>query len=172
MLKKVIMGADPGLGHFGLVIADFNLQVKEFHCIQTKKGKSRLAAEDVFLRGQQLAREIEEIINPYSIAIMCAESFSYPRNSSASAKMAIAWGIICALSERLKVPLVMDSPQNIKKTLTGTSKASKEDIQRALQRKGYKLPKMAKSKLEHPSDALSAIIGCKDTQIFRAIIGG
>ena len=165
------MGADPGLGNFGLVITDSNLKLKEFHCIQTKKGKSRLAAEDVFLRGQQLTREIESIIKPYDLGVMCAESFSYPRNSSAAAKMAIAWGVICAISERLKVPLVMDSPQNIKKTLTGTAKASKEEIQAALIRKKYELPKMAKAKLEHPSDALAAIICCKDTQLFRAAIG-
>jgi len=170
-MSEAILGVDPGLGNFGLVIVNKeNLDILEFHCLQTKKGKSRLAAEDVFLRGQQLTRNINDIIEPYDIGIVCAESFSYPRNSAASAKMAISWGIICALTEQLKIPLVMDSPQAIKKTLTGTSKASKEDVQMALTQKGYKLPKMAKAKLEHPSDALSSILACQHTQIFRACI--
>lgn len=167
---KFIAGFDPGLAKFGLVVTDYDLNIVEFKCIKTQKGKRRLVAEDMFERGQNIAREIEDIFSKYNISLMCAEAMSYPRASSAAAKMSLTWGILCDISERKKIPLIMDSPQNIKKTLTGVANASKDQVKKAVEELGFALPKMNKTEYEHPTDALAAIISCRNTQIFRAII--
>ena len=167
--KKYVLGIDPGLAKFGMVVVDCDLKLYEFMCIKTTKGKKRLAAEDIFERGQEIASKILEIDKEYDISLVCAESMSYPRSASASAKMASTWGILELYTEEREIPLIMESPQMIKKSLTGSARSSKSDMKDFITDKGYTLPDMNKNAYEHPVDALCAVLSLKESQVFRAV---
>ena len=169
-MTKYILGLDPGFAKFGLCLTDTELNLKEFVIIKTKKAANKKFSEDLFDRGQEVARKLLEILESYreDTVLICAEAFSFPPHARAASQMAITWGVVCLLSEELKVPMAMKSPQDIKKCLCGTSKASKNDIKEALEARGYVFPKLNKTDYEHPCDALAAIIACENTQIFRA----
>ena len=169
-MNKHILGIDPGLAKFGYAITDYDLNLEAFNCVETKKGNARLKAVDDFIRYKQITRILKYLKNNYNIALICAESMSHPRAAQSAAKLARSWGVLGFFSEELSVPVIMLSPQEIKRSLTGATNASKQDIQDALRAKGYDLPKMAKAKLEHPADALAAIFACQYTQIFRAVV--
>ena len=136
---KYILGLDPGFAKFGLVLTDLDINLKDFIIVKTKKAANKSFSEDLFDRGQEIARKLLEILEPYknNIRLICAEAFSFPPHAKSAAMMAITWGIVCLLSEELKVPMTMLSPQDIKKSLSGTSKASKNDIKAALETLGY-----------------------------------
>lgn len=169
MSKKYILGCDPGLANFGLVVTDFDFNIYEFEDVTTKKGRARLVSEDNMMRAQAVSRRIVEVFDKYDITMMCAEAMSAPRSASVAIKMAYMWGVLSYLAEQYSIPVLQESPQQIKKSMTGIISATKDDMLDKLKEIGYDIPKMAKAKLEHPVDSLCAILACKERQMFRAI---
>ena len=57
---------------------------------------------------------------------------SFPRNASTAGKMSICWGVLAAIAEARGLPIVQASPQALKRAVTGSSSASKDEVEFAL----------------------------------------
>lgn len=152
----------------------------------TDKKQRVLAADDNIRRARELAVPIRTLIHighvgasrdggpkpvmgglfdERGIALVCAEKMSFPRSSSAAAKMAMSWGMIVANLERRGVPLLQASPQDVKRRVTGNASASKEEVERAMVKRFGRglyrmLGKTPKTQHEHAFDALAVVIAC------------
>ena len=164
----IVLGADPGLASFGWAIV--RLEEDTMRClalgvIVTKKGKGQgvLVTDDLHRRGQELRRALVEVMGTYPISLVCAESISYPRNAAAAAMIGRAWGVLDAELDRQRLPVISASPQAIKKAATGRISASKDEVAEGLDKRleGALRPmlgKFTKTLVEHPVDALGAVV--------------
>jgi Holliday junction resolvasome RuvABC endonuclease subunit len=190
-----VLGIDPGLSALGYAVVDLSGdRVVDLGVVRTQKSdkKRRVLASDDNLRrarevdaallGVLLARDGDRLLpcgHPFgtNFAAICVESMSFPRNASAAAKVALSWGILAGLAGRFELPIVQASPQEIKKKLCGKKDASKDDVEAALKsaygldgsgRRGTAIGMLAgvpKSLHEHAWDALSAVAGCRDSDV-------
>lgn len=180
-----VFGIDPGFASIGFSVVlldgsktEVPIRMGLLSTAKSNKKSNVLASDDNLRR----AREIYVALKPLLISgeygpvrAVCAETMSYPRNSSAAAKMAMCWGVLAALTEELDIPVLQVTPQDLKKKVCGQPTASKEDIQKALDKRFGKsvidglLGKLAAGKHEHPCDALGAVVACLDSDILRAM---
>jgi crossover junction endodeoxyribonuclease RuvC len=179
--KAYILGIDPGLANFGWALVDFSNQgekLVECGVIRTEKSDEKrnvLASDDNFRRTRDVAKPLLTLFKKYDFAAICAESMSFPRSSSAAAKMAMTWGAIAMLAVEYNLPVSQASPQEIKKTLCGRKDASKEEIEEAVKKRYPTMEglldeqKLANSYREHAYDAGAAIITALETsEVIRA----
>jgi crossover junction endodeoxyribonuclease RuvC len=177
-----VMGVDPGLANCGVSIVEIGAQgeavytVEVFRSAPTPKKRKVLVADDNYRRAGELASFIQQRLELHRPAVIIAESMSFPRSSSAAAKMALCWGILASEAARRSLPLVQVSPQEIKKALCGTKSASKDDVQEALERRyssqfeDFKL-NVARTHQEHGFDSVGAVVASLDSEVLRMVRG-
>ncbi len=181
-MKKAVhvVGVDPGLAHTGLVVA--RLKPGGFEvvwendkpllwCLETEKSNKKLAvraSDDNTRRAREMFKPLYQAMSYLEPKVIVAEAMSFPRNSSASHKLGISWGIIVTMSCFFELPIVQVSPQQIKKAVCGKRDASKEEIQNALSAK-HKIPLelFTKDRREHPFDAIGALEASMDSEVIR-----
>lgn len=178
---KYVMGLDPGFSAFGVAVLELGADWTKpifMHTIRTKPTNKRqklLATEDNFDRLQFVAEELGKIVLAYELVAIGAESMSFPRNSSSSAKVGMTWGVIAAISLQRNLPVFQCSPQHLKGKLTGSKQASKDDVSNAL-RKMYPnvdfedlLKKLPMGAHEHAWDALASVVVCLDAEPVKMV---
>lgn len=178
----IVLGIDTGLANTGLAIVEADprsisvIDLLHFGSESSVKKKGIRAADDTFDRTRRLAAFIISVIDKHQPDLVCIESLSMPRNASASNKIGMAFGAVATLVEIRGLPVLGVSPTAIKDAVTGNKKASKDDVQDALDlrfggapRKILKAKKLAKGKHEHPFDALGAVVACERSEIFVAL---
>lgn len=174
----LVLGIDPGFATLGYALVEIDgdsLNVATMGCVRTVpdvKKKVR-ASDDNVRRSRELFRVLYPIVNEKVVAL-CSESQSWPRNAGSSAKIGMGWGVICALSELMDVPILQASPQILKGKVCGNKNATKDEVAAALDERfgrnfGDELVKkgLAKSYHEHPYDALGAVVACLDDEVLR-----
>jgi crossover junction endodeoxyribonuclease RuvC len=179
---SIVLGIDPGLANMGYAVVQIHQtteKVIKLGAISTEKSDKKLkvlSSDDNLRRAREMYKVLAAIVVEYEPAAICVEAKSFPRNASAAAKTSISWGLIAALSESRNLPVCQCSPQQIKKAMTGKVKSEKEEVQLALNnRYGQQLLAEAgitglkKDKIEHPYDALAAIVTCLDSDILRLL---
>jgi crossover junction endodeoxyribonuclease RuvC len=174
-----VLGLDPGFGRCGFCIFEVDKvaqddTVLELGVIKTNKSSKKrklLVADDNLDRAGEISKKLWKLSR--EVSAICAESMSFPRNSSTAAKMAMCWGIISAIAVRRDIPVLQATPQEIKKKVCGDKTASKEDIQSKLNETYKECPglveKIAKGQLEHPYDALASIITCLESPYLKLL---
>lgn len=180
----LILGADPGLAHFGWAIVALGEQPKDdvvldIGCfITTKSNKKRrvLASDDTFSRARALSEFMAARFA--DVRVVAAEAMSYPRQSASAAKLSMSWGALAYHAARHRLAVVQASPQEIKKAICGRKDASKEDVQNALLPTAGRIlwsaearqaiARLPKSVLEHPYDALAAVVTAANSDIVTA----
>jgi len=183
-----VLGIDPGMAAFGVAVVDLSAnKVLRLDVIETAKSDKKRgvrASDDNLRRAQEIVVGLKKIIRSYdsdhvmpcghyggtSFAAICAESMSFPRNSSSSAKIGYSWGIIATIADHLGLPIVQASPQEIKKTLCGRKDASKDDVEDAVRALyvGAKVEaRIKKSFHNHAWDALSAVASCMESDVLK-----
>lgn len=203
-MTSLALGIDPGLATFGYALVELRpdaLHVVKMGVFRTEKTGTKahvFQADDNFRRARDLAGGLLEMLAPYiaDVRIICAESMSHPmfvnkitgqRNVMASivVQMGLAWGIVASLAEQWNIPVVQTSPQNLKKSVCGTQKATKKQIQETLDARFCGTPgapeplgdrylkpnNVPKSYWEHPYDALAAVFALQHADAFRAVRG-
>ena len=166
-----VLGIDPGFSSIGYAVArleaesEIFVDVGVFHTTKVDKKRGVRASDDNVLRAREIYTKFEEILtrNNNNVVAITAETMSFPRNSSIAAKMAMCWGVIAAIAERHKLPIVQASPKEIKKVLTGDGGASKEDVAKELMRRyeGQFADFFAtanRGDLEHGFDAAATVV--------------
>jgi Holliday junction resolvasome RuvABC endonuclease subunit len=180
---SLILGVDPGFARTGYAVVALESaekeQVLEMGVIRTDKATGLVrSADDNVRRARELATRFFELTGKYvwngevtPIRAICAESMSYPRNSSAAAKMAMCWGVLSAVSYKNDIPIVCADPQGLKRKLVGKRNASKDEVEDAVKRRYGNLDSVVAAVIpswrNHAYDALAAVMACLDSEVIR-----
>lgn len=124
------LGIDPGLNRTGYALLERSSRgpvLREGGLIRSTRGRS--LAERVHEIASGL-REVLEEFQPHVLAI--EQVFSLVRNPKSALLMAHARGAILSMAVEHGVPVVHYTPTQVKRLLTGSGKAGKEQIQRAI----------------------------------------
>jgi Holliday junction resolvasome RuvABC endonuclease subunit len=174
MHSPVILGFDPGLTNFGYAVIQ-GTRLIDIGVHRTDKSDAKrkvLASDDNTRRIRELAAFAWAKWHGER-RVICAESMSFPRNSSSAAKMAMTWGVIVTLAHVTDSPLLQASPQEVKKFVCQKKDASKKEIEGAvvaLYPKATTLleeQRIAQTYREHAYDALAVAITCRNSDTVR-----
>ena len=126
------LGIDPGLNRTGYALLSRTSRgpvLEEGGVVRSDRRRS--LAERIAEIGEGIVEVIEEF-NPESVAI--EKVFSHGQFPKTALMMAHARGAILFAAAQRRLPVVHYTPAQIKRLLTGSGRASKEQIQRAVQR--------------------------------------
>jgi crossover junction endodeoxyribonuclease RuvC len=127
-----ILGIDPGLQRTGYSLIERTAGgpiLREGGVVRSEK------AATLARRVHEIAAGVCEVLDefrPQAVAI--EQVFSLGRNPKTALLMAHARGAILAAVAQREIPIVHFTPRQIKRLLTGSGKASKDQVQRAIQR--------------------------------------
>lgn len=123
-----ILGVDPGIERTGWCIINTITKAIELHgLIHTDKTK------DISTRLYDLQCQMENIIINHKINILAIEKFySYKNIISKLDKVLQARGVILALAGKYSLKIQEFTPTQVKKALTGSGKATKDDMIRTI----------------------------------------
>lgn len=147
-----ILGIDPGLETTGYGILEAGPNhplVCEAGVIRSTEGR---ASADMALRLRNLYTGIVEIIEQFRPQVVVIEQlyahYDHPRTAIL---MAHARGVIFLAAAQFDLPVISYNATRIKKTVTGNGRASKEQVQRTIQRE------LGLAKLPEPPDVADAL---------------
>jgi crossover junction endodeoxyribonuclease RuvC len=128
---SLILGIDPGLDTTGYGLLDVHnrqVQIREAGVIRTTPDESLES------RIEQVYEGVREIIVMFQPAIMAVEQLhSVYEHPQTAILMGHARGVICLAAAQEAISIASYRPTQIKKTLTGSGRATKEQMQRAIQ---------------------------------------
>lgn len=180
-MSILVLGIDPGFANTGWAQLELGgsttpEKLLAMGLIETEKSSKKqkvLSSDDNYRRAREIAKALRKLPRP---TVICAESMSFPRNSSAAAKVAMTWGVIADFCEVEDIPMLMTSPKELKRAVCSDATASKEDVQKALRLRFADLPigllkeaGIPPSSQEHPYDALAAAVACLDSETLRLL---
>ncbi len=122
----VAMGIDPGIAAvgYGLVSAvEGKLNLIAHGCIQTE------SSEPMGKRLAYIFHEIEKLLRQYAPDVGGIEELYFFRNVSSALPVAEARGVIRFAFEEAHIELMEYSPNAIKKSVTGSARADKNQVQ-------------------------------------------
>lgn len=129
---SIILGIDPGLDTtgYGLVeVRGGKLAIREAGVIRTTPDES------LGSRIEQIYDGVRELITTFHPAAMAVEQLhSTYEHPHTAILMGHARGVICLAAAQEALPIASYRPTQVKKTLTGSGRATKEQMQRAIQR--------------------------------------
>jgi crossover junction endodeoxyribonuclease RuvC len=144
-----ILGVDPGLnvtGYGVLEVRDGKPQVCEAGVV---RGRTR---DSLTRRLVELHQGIAEVIAGFRPGVMALEElYSHYKRPRTAILMGHARGAICLAAAQAGVPVVHYSATQVKKILTGSGRASKSQVQRAIQHE------LALARLPEPPDVADAL---------------
>ena len=173
-----ILGLDPGFASFGWAVVQLG---RRDVCLdagvwRTKKSPKRCnvtSASDMHRRGAIIAQSLMAVVARYKPVVACAEALStgFP-NTITMIQLGRAWGILDAMCVQHNMPIVEATPQDIKLATTGKRSASKGEVMASILELYPEVAPMfarikAKTQLEHPSDALGAVVACDGSEVVR-----
>ena len=185
-----MLGIDPGFACTGWVIADFRLVthhhtnppvlsgcVVQAGVIKTSAAKdSQWKADSNFRRSQSIYGELHRISNQGELPIqaVCMEAMSFPRSSSTAAKIGMTIGVAASVVHQFGFPVVMNTPQEIRKSLGFTGKKVEWEEVKARVLELYDmsviLSRYPTGIHEHMIDALAAIHCGLESDLVKALI--
>lgn len=125
-----VLGIDPGLNRTGYALLERSVRgpvLREGGLIRSTRGRS--LAERV----HEIASGLREVLVEFLPTVLAIEQvFSLVKNPKSALLMAHARGAILSTAVEHGIAVVHYTPTQVKKLLTGSGKASKEQIQRAI----------------------------------------
>jgi crossover junction endodeoxyribonuclease RuvC len=127
-----ILGIDPGLDTTGyglLAVCHDKVSIREAGVIRTTPDES-LAS-----RIEQIYDGVRELITAFYPSVMAVEQLhSVYEHPETAILMGHARGVICLAAAQEATPIASYRPTQVKKCLTGSGRATKDQMQRAIQR--------------------------------------
>lgn len=127
-----VIGVDPGLRRTGYaVLAEAALPSEARIC---EAGVIRLQAADALpLRLLELDRCLDDLLTAHGPALLvCEELYAHYKHPRTAILMGHARGVILAAAARRGIEVISVAATNVKKLLTGSGRADKRQIQRAV----------------------------------------
>ncbi len=151
----IVLGIDPGLAATGYAVLDAEngrLRLRDSGCARSA------SRQPIEARVRAIYDGISQVLAQWRPAIAVLEGlyseYGFPRTAIL---MGHVRGVICLAAEQSGARVVEVSPAEVKQALTGSGRASKEQIRRAVTRM-LSLPSPPES--EHVCDALGlALVG-------------
>jgi crossover junction endodeoxyribonuclease RuvC len=150
-----ILGIDPGLNTTGYAVIEAvgGSRVLEAGIIKGAEGRE---PADMAKRLRVLYDSLLEVIDQLAPAVLVVEQlYSHYEHPRTAILMAHARGVIFLAGANRNLPVLSYSATQIKKTITGNGRASKEQIQHAMLRE-FGLPKLPEP--HDVSDALAVAL--------------
>ena len=123
----IVLGIDPGslLCGYGAVRKSANkIELLEYGVVNLKK-----ISPDIPMRIKELHIRIEQVIKRCKPDAVSMETIFYAKNVQSIIKLAHARGVAMLSPALLNIDIFEYSPKEIKKAVTGTGSASKEQVQ-------------------------------------------
>ena len=146
-----ILGIDPGLQVTGYAVLEAGPQprVCEAGVIRTTEGRE---PADMAQRLRALYNGIDEVVRQFHPSVVVVEQlyvhYQHPRTA---VLMAHARGVLLLAAAQHSLPVVSYNATRIKKTITGSGRAGKEQVQRTIQRE------LGLATLPEPPDVADAL---------------
>jgi crossover junction endodeoxyribonuclease RuvC len=147
--KFRILGIDPGLNITGYGVLECGNGSPKICEAGVVRGKSRRSLTDRLLEIHEGVSEVIESLHPNAMAL--EELYSHYKRPRTAILMGHARGVICLAAAEAKIPVIHYSATQIKKILTGAGRASKAQVQRAIQHE------LAISNVPEPPDVADAL---------------
>ncbi len=144
-----ILGIDPGLNITGYGVLECGNGSPRICEAGVVRGKSRRSLTDRLLEIHTGVADVIAALNPGVMAL--EELYSHYNRPRTAILMGHARGVICLAAAEAGIPVVHYSATQIKKILTGAGRASKSQVQRAIQRE------LALSQIPDPPDVADAL---------------
>jgi crossover junction endodeoxyribonuclease RuvC len=151
-MSNRILGVDPGLQVTGYAVVDWDTsgpQVCEAGVIRSSPGR---AAAEMAVRLVALYDGLVEVLDQFKPAVVAVEQlyahYNHPRTAIL---MGHARGIIFLAAGQRQLSVASYNATSIKKTITGNGRASKDQVQRTIQRE------LNLSQLPEPADVADAL---------------
>ena len=126
------LGIDPGLNRTGYALLDRTAQGPLLREGGVIRSQAKLPLAE---RVWEIAQGFRGLITEYQPDLMAIEQvFSFSRNPKTALLMAHVRGALLMTAAEHKIPIIHYTPTQIKRLLTGNGRASKEQIQYAIQR--------------------------------------
>ncbi len=147
-----VLGVDPGLQVTGYAVLEARPQgprVCEAGVIRSAEGREET---DMARRVRVLYDGIVEVLDQFRPAVMVVEQlFAHYEHPRTAILMAHARGVIFLAATLREVPVVSYAATSVKKTVTGSGRASKEQVQHVIQRE------LGLAQLPEPPDVADAL---------------
>jgi crossover junction endodeoxyribonuclease RuvC len=151
VLMKTILGIDPGLRitGYGVLAGDAGRpQVREAGIIRTADD----GATDLAGRVLAVYKGVCEVIAQYKPDVVVVEQlYAHYQHPRTAILMGHARGAILLAAAQEQIPIVSYSATRIKKTITGSGRAGKDQVQRTIQRE------LNLAKVPEPPDVADAL---------------
>jgi crossover junction endodeoxyribonuclease RuvC len=127
-----ILGVDPGLQITGYAVIESGPRICEAGVINSKEGQTRAELAPRLLA---LYNGIVEVIEQFQPGVAVVEQlYAHYQHPRTAILMAHARGVIFLAAARQNIPVISYNATRIKKTITGSGRAGKEQVQRTIQR--------------------------------------
>jgi crossover junction endodeoxyribonuclease RuvC len=147
-----ILGVDPGLqvtGYAVIEAAANGPRVCEAGVVRSAEGR---ATTDMAPRVRALYDGIVEVLEQFRPGVVVVEQlFAHYDHPRTAILMAHARGVIFLAAGQRDLPVISYNATRIKKTITGNGRASKEQVQRTIQRE------LSLAKMPEPPDVADAL---------------
>jgi crossover junction endodeoxyribonuclease RuvC len=147
-----ILGVDPGLQVTGYAVLEAAAQgpsICEAGVVRSAEGR---ATTDMAPRVRALYDGIVEVMEQFRPNVVVVEQlFAHYDHPRTAILMAHARGVVFLAAGQRDLPVVSYNATRIKKTITGNGRASKEQMQRTIQRE------LSLTKLPEPPDVADAL---------------
>jgi crossover junction endodeoxyribonuclease RuvC len=126
-----VLGIDPGLNRTGYAILEQSQKSPTLREGGVVRSTKEFALAE---RVHEIAIGLREVLDEFCPSVVAIEQvFSHVAHPKTAILMAHARGVILLTAAERKLPVVHYTPTQIKRLLTGSGRASKEQIQRAIQ---------------------------------------
>ena len=144
-----VLGVDPGLNVTGYGVLEVGSGGPRLCEAGVVRGRTR---NSLPARVEEIHRGVTDVITALQPSAMALEElYSHIKRPRTSILMGHARGVICLAAAQAGIPVIHYSATQVKKILTGSGRAPKEQIQRAVQRE-LSLPE-----LPEPNDVADAL---------------
>ncbi|MDR2701711.1 MAG: crossover junction endodeoxyribonuclease RuvC [Spirochaetaceae bacterium] len=152
MVKRRIIGIDPGLASTGWGIVDYaksRIQYLAHGCIETEAALPR--PQRLFF----IYNQINTVMDTYTPGEAAMETLYFGKNVTSAIAVAEARGVLSLAMAERNLPLAEFTPNQIKQAVVGVRKAEKEQVQKMV---AFILGLPVIPKPDHAADALGAAI--------------
>lgn len=146
--ENVILGIDPGLNTTGYGVLD----ISSGNAKLLEAGVVHSASKTLPGRIKEIYDGVVEVVEAFSPDVLVLEQlYSLYKRPVTAILMGHARGAICLAAEQAGIPVVSYAATKVKKNMTGSGRAPKDQMQRAVQLE------LQLSKIPEPPDVADAI---------------
>ncbi len=156
-----ILGIDPGTGILGFGVIDANGQQKTLVDAGVIRTRPHQPLDERLI---EIYDEIKEIIAQTKPEIMVVEKLFFAQNVTTAISVSHARGVVMLAGKQADMPIIELTPLQIKQSLTGYGKATKNQIQQMVQTM-LKLTELPKP--DDCADALAAALCYEPSMALR-----